>query len=132
MHRNQFLIVLLAVVVSSFLGGMLVQLLNTNSLVVAKEPGNYFTEVRTKAVHLVGQDNKIQASFYLGLHDSPQLVLYDKEGTNRFNFGLAPAGNPGITFNNETYNKLLEFDTKNNRSSITLWDTQSKIVWQAP
>ena len=132
MRTNHFQIILIAVIASSFLGGMMVQLLNISPLVIAKEHGDYFAEIRTKAVHLVGQNNKIRASFYLGLHDSPQLILYDKEGTNRFNFGLAPAGNPGMVFNNESFTTLLEFDTKYNRATIALRDTQGKLVWQVP
>ena len=123
---------MIAAIVSSFLGGMFVQLLNINPLGFAKESGSYFTEIRTKAIHLVGQDDKIRGSFYLGLYDSPSLILYDKKGTNRFNFGLAPAGNPGMTFNNENFNNLLELDTKYNRSTITLWDNHRRIVWHAP
>ncbi len=75
------------------------------------KPGEatFSKEINTKAIHLVGQNNKIRASFYLGVHDSPQLVLYDKEGTNRFNFGLAPAGNPGMSFNDNNGQETISF-----------------------
>ena len=132
MNQRRFIILLLAMIISSFLGGMSVQLMTKGSLLLAKEDVRPPNEIRIKALHLVGHDDKIRASFYLGIHDTPQLVLYDKEGTNRFNFGLAPAGNPGMTFNNENFENLLQLDTKYNRASITLWDSQNKIVWRVP
>ena len=131
MNRARFIILLIAVIISSFVGGIFGQLYNVTP-VVAKETTNYFDEIRTKAVYLVGRDNKIRASFYLGLHDSPQLVLYDKEGRNRFNFGLAPAGNPGMTFNDDKFNRLIDIDTKYNNASITVSDSQERILWQTP
>ncbi len=132
MNKRQFIILLIAVIISSFLGGMSIQLVNVASSVTAKESLNYPDEIKTKALHLIGQGNKVRASFYLGLHDTPQLVLYDREGTNRFNFGLAPAGNPGMSFNDNSFNKLIDIDTSHNRGSVSIWDSQKNIVWQAP
>jgi hypothetical protein len=34
-------------------------------------------------------------------------MLYDKKGTNRLSFGRAPAGNPGMSFNDDAFNKLI-------------------------
>jgi hypothetical protein len=132
MNKRQFIILLIAVIISSFLGGMSMQLVNVASSVTAKESFNYPEEIRTKALHLIGQDNKVRASFYLGLRDAPQLVLYDKEGTNRFNFGLAPKGNPGMSFNDNGFNKLIDIDTSYNRAIVSIWDLQKNIVWQSP
>jgi hypothetical protein len=132
MNKRQFIILLISVIISSFLGGMSIQLVNVASSVTAKESLNYPDEIRTKALRLMGQDNKVRASFYLGLHDAPQLVLYDREGTNRFNFGLAPAGNAGMSFNDNGFNKLIDIDTSHNRPSVSIWDSQKNIVWQSP
>ncbi len=132
MNQRQFIILLIAVIISSFLGGMSIQLVTVASSVTAKESLNYPHEIRAKALHLIGQDNKVRASFYLGVHDAPQLVLYDREGTNRLNFGLAPAGNPGMSFNDNGFNKLIDIDTSYNRASVSIWDSQKNIVWQAP
>jgi len=132
MNQRQFINLLIAVCISSFLGGMSIQLVTMASPVAAKESIKYSDEIRTKALHLIGQDKKIRASFYLGIHDTPQLVLYDGRGTNRFNFGLAPAGNPGMSFNDNGFNKLIDIDTSYNRASVSIWDSQRNIVWQAP
>ncbi|MBS3906643.1 MAG: hypothetical protein KGZ49_06365 [Syntrophaceae bacterium] len=132
MNKRQFTILLIAVIISSFLGGMSIQLVNVASSVSAKESLNYPDEIKTKALHLISQDNKVRASFYLGLHDAPELVLYDREGTNRFNLGLAPAGNPGMSFNDNGFNKLIDINTAYNRASVSIWDSQKNIVWQAP
>lgn len=132
MDKKQFIILLISVVISSFLGGSLIQLFVGDLHVFAKEPSDYFDVIKTKTIHLIGQNDKIRASFYLGIHDSPQLVLYDKNGTNRFNFGLAPAGNPGMAFNDENFSKILELDTKYSKASITLWGAENKIIWQVP
>jgi hypothetical protein len=132
MNKRQFIILLIAVIISSFLGSMSIQLVTVASLVTAKESINYSDEIRTKALHLMGGDNKVRASFYLSLHDAPQLVLYDGEGTNRFNVGLAPAGNPGMSFNDNGFNKLIDIDTSYNRAAVSIWDSKKNIVWQAP
>lgn len=132
MNQRQFIILLIAVIISSFFGSMFVQFLTRASLLSAKEDVSRSNEIRTKAVHLVGRDNKIRASFYLGVHDSPELVLYDKEGTNRFNVGLAPAGNPGMAFNDNDFNKLIDIDTSYNRARLSISDQQKRTVWQAP
>jgi len=132
MNQRQFINLLIAVCISSFLGGMSIQLVTVVSPVAAKESKKHSDEIRTKAIHLIGQDKKIRASFYLGIHDTPQLVLYDKKGTNRFNFGLAPAGNPGMSFNDNDSNKLIDIGTIYDRASICIWDSQKNIVWQAP
>ncbi len=132
MNQKQFIILLIAVIISSFLGGMSIQLATIASPVTAKDSVNYSNEIRTKALHLIGQDSKVRASFYLGVHDAPQFVLYDKEGTNRFNFGLAPAGNPGMSFNDDGFNKIIDIDTSYNRARVSIWDSQKNIVWQSP
>ncbi len=132
MNRKQFLLILFAVVISSFLGGMFTQFIYSSTLVSAKEFSSNPKEIRTKAVHLVGQGNKIRASFYLSNHDHPQLVLYDKMGTNRFNLGLAPDGNSGISLNDEKFNKLIDLDTSHGNAKISLMDSGNKIIWQVP
>lgn len=132
MNQRQFIILLIAVIISSFLGGMSIQFVTAVPFVTAKESVNYPYTIRVKALHLIGQGNKVRASFYLGVHDAPQLVLYDREGTNRLNFGLAPAGNPGMSFNDNGFNKLIDIDTSYNRASVSIWDSQQNILWQAP
>lgn len=132
MNKKQFIILLIAVVVSSFLGGMSLQLISFVPSVIAKEYVKYPDEIKTKALHLIGQDNKVRASFYLGMHDAPQLILFDKEGNNRFNFGLAPAGNAGMAFKDNAFNTLLDIDTVSNRARIAIWDSQKNIVWLSP
>jgi hypothetical protein len=132
MNQRQFIILLIAVIISSFLGGMSIQLVTVASSVTAKESVNYLYEIRAKALHLIGKDNKVRTSFYLGVHDASQLVLYDREGTNRLNFGLAPAGNPGMSFNDNGFNKLIDIDTSYNRASVSIWDSKKNILWEAP
>ena len=44
------------------------------------------------ALILFDKDGKPRATMFLGNSDPPELALYDKNGTNRFNFGLTPAG----------------------------------------
>jgi hypothetical protein len=83
---------------------------STDFVIHAKE-NHYFPEIRTKALYIVDDQNNIRASFYLGIHDCPNLVLYDKNETNRFNFGLAPAGNPGMSFYDKKFAKLIDFST---------------------
>jgi hypothetical protein len=131
-NQRQFIILLITVIISCFLGSMSIQLVSKTSPAAAKESQYHSDEIRTKAIHLVGQDKKIRASFYLGIHDTPQLVLYDKEGTNRFNFGLAPAGNPGMSFNDNDFNKLIDIGTAYNRATISIWDSQRNLLWRAP
>jgi hypothetical protein len=126
------LIILIAVIISSFLGGILAQILTQNGLVFAESTKNFHNEIRTKALHLIGENKEIRASFYLGIHDSPQLVLYDKAGTNRFNFGLAPAGNPGISLNDEKFNTLINFDTSYGNPSVSVKNTENKLLWRVP
>jgi hypothetical protein len=132
MFQRQIVILAIAVIISSFLGGMSIHLLTVATPVTAKETVNYPDEIRARAFHLVGQDNKVRASFYLGLHDAPQLVMYDKDGTNRLSFGLAPAGNPGMSFNDNGFNKLIDIDTSHNRARLSILDSQENIVWQTP
>ena len=133
MNKKQFGILLLAVIFSSFLGGAAIQYFGLGATVIAKEHTvGRFEEVRAKTIYLVGQEDKIRASFYLGNHDSPQLVLYDKNGTNRFNFGLAPAGNPGLSFNDASSNKLIDIDTSYDNASINIKDSKKNIIWRAP
>jgi hypothetical protein len=130
--RHQFIVILGSAIISSFLGGMIGNFIFSVSSLHAKVKAEYFQKIRTKTIHLVGKNNKIRASFYLGVHDNPELVLYDSKGTNRFNFGLAPAGNPGMTFNNDDFQKVLEFGTKYGHPKIELLDGQNSIVWKAP
>lgn len=133
MNKNQFCILLLAVIFASFAGGATVQFIGIGSTVNAKEPiVGRFDEIRTKTIFLVGKEDKIRASFYLGNNDSPELVLYDKDGTNRFNFGLAPAGNPGLSFNDANFNKLIDIDTSYENASISIMNSKKDIIWKAP
>jgi len=118
MNKKQFVSLLIVVMFSSFLGGAAIQWF-CDVPVIAQE-NIIQNEIKTKAIHLVDEKNKIRASFYLGIHDSPNLVLYDKQGTNRFNFGLAPAGNPGMNFNDEKFNKLIDIYTIDTTAGILL------------
>jgi lipopolysaccharide export LptBFGC system permease protein LptF len=132
MNKRQFSIVLIAVIVSSFFGGIFIQFLNISPPILAKDSKNYFEEIKTKAIYLVGKDDKIRARFYLGIHDTPQLILYDKQDINRFNFGLAAAGNPGMSFINEKLETIINLDTKGGKASITIGDPKGKAIWRAP
>jgi hypothetical protein len=69
---------------------------------------------------------------FLGNSDSPEMALYDKNGTNRFNFGLAPAGNAGMTVNNGNYEKLLDVNTSSGIPIITVRGEHTSIRWSAP
>lgn len=130
--RKDFAIILIITVFSSFIGGMVAQYVKLNSIFQTEIKGDYPTELRTKGIHLIGKNNKIRASFSLGTHDTPTLILYDNKGTIRFDLGLAPAGNPGMSFGDENRVILLDLDTKYNRPSITLSDTQNKTIWRVP
>ena len=117
MDRKQFMIVLILVVASSFLSSAVIQFFNGHANAETSNNSGYIT---TKGIVLVSEDGKVRANFYLGNHDTPQLVFYDKEGTNRFNVGLAPAGNAGMSFNDENFEKLIDLDTALGRGSISV------------
>tara|TARA_B100001964_G_C13644078_1_gene341826 strand:- start:9 stop:368 length:360 start_codon:yes stop_codon:yes gene_type:complete len=117
MDRKQFMIVLILVVVASFLSSAVIQFFNGHA---NAETSNNLGHITTKGIVLVGEDGKVRANFYLGNHDAPQLIFYDKDGTNRFNVGLAPSGNAGMSFNDENFKKLIDLDTKHGRASISV------------
>jgi hypothetical protein len=132
MNGKQFLIVLIAVIISSFVGGMSAQILTQNGAAFAEGTRGFQEEIKTKALHLVGENEKVRASFYLGAHGSPQIVLYDKEGTNRLNAGLSPAGNPGVSLNDENFNTLINLDTKYGHPDISISSSENKLLWRVP
>ena len=117
MDRNQFTIVLILVVASSFLSSAVIQFFNGHA---NAETSNNSAYITAKKIALVGEDGKVRAKFYLGIHDTPQLIFYDKDGNNRFNVGLAAAGNAGMSFNDENFEKLIDLDTKFGRASISV------------
>jgi hypothetical protein len=159
MNKKQFMLVIIFVSISSFLGGAVVQYIFHPPEVIAKEGARASTVMKASKIlltNLKGQiraslsldnlggkdeypaltffdkDGKSRATFYLGNNDSPELVLYDKNGTNRFNFGLAPAGNAGMTVNNGNFEKLLDVNTASGIPVITVRGEHTSIRWTAP
>ena len=70
--------------------GQLLQL----SATAQDEKSTWFDSIETREIKLIGRDGKIRAIFYAA--DDPNLILFDRDGNNRLNFGLAPAGTGGI------------------------------------
>ena len=159
MNKKQFLLAIIFVSISSFLGGALIQFIFHPPEVIAKEDVRSSTVMKANKFLLTNQQGQIRASlsldgfggrderpaliffdkdgksraiFYLGNSDSPEMVLYDKNGTNRFNFGLAPAGNAGMSVNNGKYEKLLDLDTSSGIPVIMVRGEYTSIRWTAP
>ena len=159
MNRKQFLIVIILVLISSFLGGAFVQFIFHPPEVIAKESvksatvlkANKFLLTNPKgqirgsfsldsfggsderpALILFDKDGKPRATFFLGNNDSPEMALYDKSGTNRFNFGLTPAGNAGMTVNSGNFEKLLDVNTSSGIPVIMVRGEHTSIRWTAP
>ncbi|MCX5908681.1 MAG: hypothetical protein NTY64_16270 [Deltaproteobacteria bacterium] len=161
MNKKQFLIVIIFVLISSFLGGAFVQFIFHAPAVIAKEGVRSSTGTVIKANKILlinpkGQiraslslenpgvkderpaltffdkDGKSRASLYLGNQDSPEMVLYDKNGTNRFNFGLGPAGNAGLNITSGELKKMLELDTSSGIPEISVWGKNTGIRWAPP
>jgi hypothetical protein len=161
MNKRQFLVVLIAVIVSSFLGGAFIQFIFQAPEVIAKESvrsssgavlkANKFLLLNSKgqtraslsldypggkeerpALTFFDKDGKARAFLFLGNGDSPEMILYDKAGTNRFNFGLAPAGNAGMTVNNGNLEKLLDLNTSSGIPVIMVRGEHTSIRWTAP
>ena len=159
MNKRQFLLVMICVSISSFLGGTLVQFVFPPSEVVAKESAKSSSVVKAGRILLINpkgqiraslsldnpggkderpaltffdRDGKSRAVFFLGNSDSPEMALYDKSGTNRFNFGLAPAGNAGMTVNNGNLEKLLDVNTASGIPVIMVRGEHTSIRWTAP
>ncbi len=159
MNRKQFLIVIIAVSISSVLGGALFQVIFHPPEVIAKESAKSLTVIKANkfllttpkgqiraslsldsfggtderpALTFFDRDGKPRAIIYLGNSDSPEMVLYDKNGTNRFNFGLTPAGNAGMTVNNGNFEKLLDVNTSSGIPVITVRGEHASIRWAAP
>jgi hypothetical protein len=161
MQKKQFFILLIAVLISSFIGGAFVQYVFYTPAVLAKESVWSSTGTVIKANRILltnpkGQiraslslespgsrderpaltffdkDGKTRASLYLGSQDSPEMILYDKIGTNRFNFGLAPAGNAGLNINSGNSKKLVELDTSSGIPVLTIWGENVGTRWSPP
>ena len=159
MNKKQFLVVIIFVSISSFLGGALVQFISRPPEVIAKESARPSTVMKANKFLLTNPKGQIRASLsldsfggtderpgltffdkegkpraiiYLGNSDSPEMVLYDKNGTNRFNFGLAPSGNAGMTVNNGNFEKLLDVNTSSGIPVITVRGEHTSIRWTAP
>jgi len=161
MNKKQFLIVIIFVLISSFLGGALVQFIFHAPAVIAKERVRSSTGTVIKANKILlinpkGQiraslslenpglknerpaltffdkDGKSRASLYLGNHDSPEMVFYGKNGTNRFNFGLAPAGNAGLSITSGEFKKMIDLDTSSGIPEISVWGKNTGFRWAPP
>ena len=118
MNKKQFVVLLMFVTISSFLGGAMVQFIFGDANSMAKERAISFHVIKAShfllvnkngkicaslsledpggknerpAFSLYGQDGRSRAVFYLGILDSPQMIFYDKNGKNRFHIGLAAA-----------------------------------------
>ena len=159
MNKRQFVVLLMFVVISSFLGGAMVQFIFGDANLIAKERAISFHVIKAGQFLLVNQKGKIRASlslgdpggknerpafslydqygrsravFYLGIQDSPQMIFYDKNGKNRFHIGLAAAGNAGMNINNGKSEKLLELDTSSGIPIMTVRGEHTMIHWSAP
>jgi hypothetical protein len=161
MNKKQFLIVIISVSISSFLGGAFIQFIFHAPAALAKESVRSSTGTVIKAHKILltnpkGQvraslslenpgliderpaltffdkDGKSRASLYLGNHDSPEMVFYDKNGTNRFNFGLAPAGNAGLNINSGESKKMIDLNTSTGIPEISVWGKNTGFRWAPP
>ena len=159
MNKKQFLIAIIIVSISAFLGGAFVQFILHPPDVIAKESARPSTVMKANkflltnpkgqiraslsldsfggtderpALTFFDKDGKPRAIIYLGNSDSPEMVLYDKNGTNRFNFGLAPSGNAGMTVNNGNFEKLLDINTSSGIPVIMVRGEHTSIRWTAP
>ena len=159
MNKGQFFMLAILVSISSFLGGAFVQFIFHPPDVIAKESVRASTIIKANKILLTNQRGQIRASLslenpggpdeqpglifydkdgkpraflFLGNSDSPQMVLYDKKGINRFNFGLSPAGNAGMTVNNGNFEKLLDVNTSSGIPVITVRGEHASIRWAAP
>jgi hypothetical protein len=159
MNKKQLLVVIIFGSISSFLGGAFVQFIFSPPEVIAKESvksatvlkANKFLLTNQKgqiraslsldsfgekderpALILFDKDGKPRATLFLGNNDSPEMALYDKNGTNRFNFGLTPAGNAGMTVNNGNFEKLLDVNTSSGIPVIMVRGEHTSIRWTAP
>lgn len=159
MNKKQFLLAIIFVSISSFLGGALIQFISQPPEVIAKEDVRSSTVMKANKFLLTNQKGQIRASlsldsfggkderpglilfdkdgkaraiFYLGNSDSPEMVLYDKNGTNRFNLGLAPAGHAGMAVNNGNFEKLLDVSTTSGIPVITVRGEFTSLRWTAP
>ena len=159
MNKRQFLLAIICVSISSFLGGALVQFIFHPPEVIAKEAAKSSPVVKASKILLINPKGQIRASLsldnpggrderpaltffdkdgksraivFLGNNDSPEMALYDKNGANRFNFGLTPAGNAGMTVNNGNYEKLLDVNTSSGIPVIMVRGEHTSIRWAAP
>ena len=159
MNKKQFAVLLMFVIISSFLGGAMVQFIFGGAHLIAKERAISFHVIKASQFLLINKNGKIRASLsledsggknerpafslydqngksradlYLGIHDSPQMIFYDKNGKNRFHIGLSAAGNAGMNINNGKSEKLLELDTSSGIPLITVRGEHTMIHWTAP
>ena len=126
MEKRQFTALLLAAIAAAFIGGGTVQLIYLTGVIPVI---GRFSEIRAREINLVGQGGEVKVSFYINSGKAPEFVMYDRSGTNRFNFGLAPAGNPGMKFNDSDFNPLITIDTADDKPSITVDDSKGNNVW---
>jgi len=137
MRKFTFFYLLLIVFVSSFLGGAFVQYLNIHAVSHASQTEDILGELRTKAIHLIGEGDTVRASFFIDSNNAPSLVMYDEKGTNRFSLGLAEAGNPRMTFNHQNSKKLIAIGTsndkvRNEKARFSIFDYKGMALWKAP
>ncbi len=159
MDYKKYLILIVFVSISSFLGGMFAQFIFHPPDVIAKESVRPSTVLKAGKFLLTNQKGQIRASLslenfggkderpaltffdrdgkprvslYLGNGDSPEMGFYDRNGASRFNFGLAPAGNAGMTVNDGNYEKLLDVNTSSGIPVITVRGEHTSIRWSAP
>lgn len=159
MSKRHFFLAIIFISLSSFLGGGLVQFIANPPQVIAKESARPSTVIKAGKILLTNpkgqiraslsldtpggkdeqpgltfydRDGKRRATLFLGNGDSPEMILYDRNGINRLNFGLAPAGNAGMTVNNENSEKLLDVNTASGIPVITVRGEHTSIRWTAP
>jgi hypothetical protein len=132
MNKKQYAAILVSGLIGGLLGGLVSSHLPVCESVLAKETAVRLNEIRTRAVHLVGQDGTIRASFYVDLHDSPQFALYDREGVNRFHVGIAPAGNAEMTFKDHKVRTLIQIDAEYDTGTISVCDSRGGIPSMVP
>lgn len=97
MNIKKFAIMVAVVSIFSFLGGMFGQWIFISPQAHADgKSEKEFNVIKAKEIYIVNNANEKKVALYLGAHDAPNLVFFDKNGVNKLNLGIAPAGNAGI------------------------------------
>ena len=126
MEKRQFTALLLAATAAAFIGGGTVQLIYLTGVIPVI---GRFSEIRAREINLVNQEEEVMASFFLNTGKTAEFVMWDRSGRSRLNFGLAPSGNAGMSFNGSNLKTLVNIDTKYDEPSITVDDSKGNKIW---